>query len=157
MRKLNALIPVCLILALSVFGCGSDGDDRPETDDNYDGTWDVRYNLTVDDCQLVTPGIIGLIDQNVILESESGVQFVSVDQLINVDNGEIREDGSLFVNQATPADIFGDGTPCNIDTTITYSNRFEDQAETLLSLKIICVGQVICTSEALGTATRQPE
>lgn len=152
----RVLIGSVLIIALISSGCGGGDDDLAQTDDNYSGTWDVRYNLTVDECQLVTPGIIGLIDQHIIEEGENGVTFVSADQLVNVDNGEIREDGSLYVNQPVPSDIFGDGTPCVIDTTITYSNRTDATADTLISVKISCVGELLCTSEALGTAERQP-
>jgi len=139
------------VIALSA--CGGDGDSDGTA--SFSGIWDVRYNLTVDECGVVTPGVIGFVDQHVIEERAEGVAFSSVDQLISVENGVIREDGSLFVEAVTSADLIGDGSLCDITTTVVYRNLVEDDAESLFTLRIECSGIAVCASEAIGGTKRQ--
>lgn len=147
-RLTRLAVPLALSLAIS--GCGG-GDSTA----SYDGTWDVRYNLSTDECLLVTGGITGFLDQITI--SQSG-QDISVESRSQIFSGSttLAADDSFTVHTPVTGDVFQNGSSCTGETVLSFSNRRGDIADTLFSQSIRCSDGMKCVSRGLGTGERQP-
>lgn len=143
----------CVTLLLAA--CGGDSNDPPGVTD-YSGTWDLRYNLLQDDCRLVSTGIIGLVDQQVITQTGSTLSITGLGGLLNTDNGEVREDNTLVATREFTGDVFSNGDTCDFSASTTYSNFANEEADSLLSLFITCLSGFACETQAVGSAVRQP-
>lgn len=141
-----------MIAALVLSGCGSNS----FPDRSYAGTWDVRYNLVFDDCQLVTPGITGFVSEHQIDDQGDGSFILSSnDALMEEGQGTVREDGSFLATESFSGDLFEDGSFCTITTDISYAEATDKSTETLFSYEIECNDGFACASQAMGEATKR--
>ncbi|MDZ4787287.1 MAG: hypothetical protein SGJ02_14540 [bacterium] len=139
---------------LLIAGCSGNGENEKAT---LPGTWDVRYNFSTDDCQLVTPGLIGFVQEHTIIEDQGENSFLitSSDSLI-VDTPIVENELGIFVSeQSNSGDIFGDGSNCTQATRISYQDLKKTSATTLLSYSIDCGASFFCVSEAIGESTKR--
>jgi hypothetical protein len=144
---------IAAFIALSLAACGS-GDERQNS--SFTGTWDVRYNLQVNECGIVAGGVPGFVDQHSILSDGLAVQVDAVSGFLNAALGEVREDGSFACEQTIEGDIFGDGIACTQTTRISYEPISNESASSLFFLSLSCADGFQCVSSGIGEATRQP-
>ena len=135
---------------------------------NYSGIWDVRYNISQDECGVVTSGLPGFVDQHIIdqanpvtraLESAS---FDAQSGLLTDTAAEIDENDDLFAEEVTVGDIFGDGSTCTLTARTNSENcgrdaSGNDRVDALFTFEIGCNDGFACRTEAVGAAVRQPE
>jgi hypothetical protein len=146
---------VCTIffLSLTLSSCSN---SRGTIETSYTGTWDVRYNLSIDDCGLVGGSIPGFIDVHFIEETAEGLQFSTTSGIIVEAIAQIRADGSLLVEDNLAGDLFGDGSFCEFRTAISYQDLAAESASSLLAQTLLCNDGFSCESLGVGQATRQP-
>jgi len=117
------------------------------------GAWDVRYNLAIDDCQLVTPGIIGFADEHQITLENENYSLSATSGIGGGATGSVS-DNTLTMIQEDSGDIFGDGSFCIQTVTVGYSDLTNDDATTTFRFSLECNDGFLCGSEGLGQATR---
>ncbi len=148
------LHPILLSLGFSTIlfsGCGSDGGDSSP---GFVGSWDMRVNFAADDCQLVTPGIIGFADEHVITE-EDGLFTLEATSGFGTGAVGVDADGLLSLNATDQVDIFGDGSLCEQTTDVGYSDLTADDATVTFRFAISCPDGFFCSSEGIGQGTRR--
>lgn len=150
----RAILPlICaLIVPLSV-GCNGSSDSS--SDLSYAGVWDVQYNFIKDECALALEGIPGFVDQHTIEQSDLVITLSARSGLLDVANGQIRDDHSLLVSQSIEGDVFGIGVACTVLTTVSYEALHDDTTDTLFSQRISCADGYECETAAVGSASRQ--
>ena len=151
--KTKLLVTALVLSSLLVSGCNSNSKSSSITD--YSGTWDLRYNFATDDCGLVTDGIIGFVEQDVIAQSGATASFESLSGILTTEAATIEADGSLLAEEALAGDLFGDGSFCTQTASIRYQNGVDNSAESVFSFSIVCNDGFACSSDALGSAERQ--
>ncbi len=140
------------LLVLSLTNCGSDDDGF---DIDYNGIWDVRYNFSADECQIVEAGVLGFVDQHVIAQTGNVIALDSTVGLGFPLNGALREDSSFLAEQQISGDLFGDGTLCSQAQSISYQQTDSDRADSQFVRRISCNDGYVCESRAVGEARRQ--
>lgn len=146
-----ACLSLCLLL-----GCSDDGTTRViVVVGDYRGIWDVRYNLTVDDCFLVESGILGFVDVHEIEQQGASVTLVASSDSGVPLTGTVREDKSLATEQLLEGDIFGIGLPCQLYQAISYEPTETGTTTSLFIREIACDDGFFCETRGLGESKRR--
>lgn len=145
-RKAGLILLAVMVL---IFFCSCHGSGSSPRK-SFTGTWDVRYNIIVDDCGLLSSSIPGFTDQHYIEQEGDLVDFNSLTELVVTEDGTIREDGSLIAvrNVLQP-------NGCEYAAIVEYEDLIGDTATTLFSLQLACPGDFFCESNGIGQAVRQ--
>ncbi|MCB0340412.1 MAG: hypothetical protein KDD53_12450 [Bdellovibrionales bacterium] len=149
---LNTISLICLVTLSACAGNGGDG--GPVSD--FTGTWNVRYNFDTDQCQVVTPPILGFVDEHTIVQEGSELTLVAASTFPEFAEGTTGSDGSFVAVGTVIGDVFGDGSTCELTTSISYQSTGSTSAESLFALRISCNDGFECVSEGLGTSNLQP-
>ena len=146
---IRAVFAISLVVLL--LGCnGSSSKNR-----FFTGVWDIRYNMSIDECQIVLPGVPGFVDQHSIIEDDGLIELSTQSNLVESDTTSLGEDGSFTVRQQVEGDLFGDGSFCMLENSIHYSNLDHNTASSLFVQEVNCGDGFGCRSEGVGQAQRQ--
>jgi len=148
---LDTIVLTCLILSLAACS-NSRGDDVRA---GFAGTWDLRYNLSVDECGLVAGNILGFVDQHYIEEHDGVLRFSTVSGIIEDVEATLREDGSLLAEDLLAGDLFDDGSFCEFRSAISYHDNDGLRANSILAQTLWCDDGFSCESLGIGEAVRQ--
>lgn len=140
-------------------GCGGDSDDSASFD--YTGVWNARFNLPVDDCQIVLPSVPGFVDVVTISQVENSITASSQSGFFDLNEGSVSSAGNMAVSSAFEGDFFGTGAVCVQETSLSFSPTSDDspsngEAGALFEMNISCTDGYACVSRGVGTAQRQP-
>lgn len=144
------------LLALTVLivaGCGSGSDSPDALAGDYDGLWDARYNLTVDECGVVEPGGVGFIGRHIITQ-EDAITLDSGESFPVTLSGNLDPDQSFTTTGTFTGNYYGDGIPCTAVQTIAYTPQDADTVTTTFVRQVQCDDGFTCESRAVGTSTR---
>ena len=149
------LLSICAAATLILSSCdGSNGGPNAFAGE-YAGVWDVRYNLSLDDCGIVEAGVFGFVDQHVIDQSGTAVTLDASSTFGVPLNGDVDAEQNFVADQNFSGDVFGDGTDCAVYQAISYDPVKDDEAESLYVRRISCNDGYVCESRALGQSTRR--
>lgn len=145
-----------LVLLLLV-SCNSSNNKDLASD--FSGVWDVRYNFSVQECQITLDGVPGFVDQHIIEQDSEKLSFSSVSGLISPENSitQVSEDQSLVVEELLTGDIYGIGVYCEHMTMISYAAPSDEKSESLFMRTVWCEDDWSCETRGAGVAERQPE
>ena len=143
---------LAIFIAVLLPGCNGSGSGFSD----YTGVWDVRYNLVLDECQVVLPNVPGFVDQHSMEELDGMIAFDSVSGFVSEVTTSRQVDDSFVASQSIAGDLFGDGSFCEITSSFEYSDPDDDTASSLFSQTITCDDGFSCRSEGIGQAGRQP-
>jgi hypothetical protein len=157
-RSLTLLSLCAASLLLS--SCSGGSNDSGGTA-NYQGTWNARYNLPIDDCQIVLPSVPGFVDVLEISQTGSTVTVGARSGFFADSQGTISDAGDLSVISTLEGDFFGNGSLCRQDNSLSFSPSSDSSpadgtAAALFEMTIVCSDGFECVSRAVGTAERQP-
>ncbi len=150
MRSLHFVLSA--LASFSIVACNSNNNT---TNTSYLGIWDVRYNLSTDDCQLVTPGITGFVSEHDISELDDGTMILTSNDTFITEATATQSDGILTAIEDLSGDLFGDGSFCTQTSSVGYSQLNDNDATTLFEFRLECNDGFLCVSQALGQATRR--
>jgi len=162
-RPLTAALLVLLSATLCSCGGNSDGSSANANyrGANYQGTWNARYNLPIDDCQIVLPDVPGFVDVIEILQTNSSVVVSARSGFFGSSEGSVSAEGNLSVVSVLEGDFFGNGSLCTQQNSLSFSPASDSSpddgsATSLFEMSISCTDGFECLSRAVGTAERQP-
>lgn len=145
-------------ITLLFCSCGGNNDNGNSTIADYQGIWDLRFNVVSDECQLLFPGLPGFVDIHEITQSGSTVLVTSRSKYFSMAEGVVNEDGTLQVVGQQEGSFFGPDAICTMTTQVSYSRSLssdDNQAENTFTQTIECSDGTICQSTALGAAVRR--
>ena len=155
---LRSFVTTCLLCAVcTLSACGSGGSDQDELDAlaaEYGGTWDVRYNLTVDECGVVD-GVVGIADLHTITQDGNSLTLQTPNGPEEPFTGAVREDNSFLVEQLLEGDIFNVGLFCTLRQQISYQATSASTASSLYERTITCADGYLCNTHGVGESKRR--
>jgi hypothetical protein len=158
LRSVSLCSLAACMLGLSSCGGNSGDGDVPV---NYQGTWNARYNLPIDDCQIVLPSVPGFVDVLEITQSGSTATVGARSGFFAESEGSVSSEGDLSVVSTLEGDFFGNGSTCSQENSLSFSpasasSPEDGTAAALFEMTIVCTDGFECLSRAVGTAERQP-
>jgi hypothetical protein len=152
------LTHAALFLCLGLSACSGGDDSADALLSEFSGTWNVRYNLSRDECGLVTSGITGFVDSHFIQQNASQIELdPSGTSIGGSQKGTLVDSQSFDTTVSGQGDFFGDGGFCAVEQKISYEATGSDTATTLFSRHIECADGFVCDSLATGRADRIQE
>ena len=151
--SLHLATPLVLALAALSLGCSDSSDDQLPAS----GVWDVRFNLTTDECGLVAGDIPGFVDQHQIAEAGDMLSLSAVSGIFADSPGQRSSNTSFTIEDEIEGDLFGTGVPCLLTASVTYNLKDQNSADTLFVQEINCTDGLSCRSNGPGSAKRQPD
>lgn len=146
---------IALILSLLILARCNDGGGESAFSGEYDGVWDVRYNLTEDSCEIVESGVTGFVDVQNIFQNEGAITLESSVGFGETFSGTLDANNELLSSQSISGDIYQDGGQCQVQQSISYSPTSDDRADTLFKRDVSCADGYVCSSRAIGAAIRR--
>jgi hypothetical protein len=158
-RSSPAVLRLALLsaFALSSGGCGGGGSDST-FDGNYAGDWDVRYNLSQDDCGIVESGVIGFVDRHSIIQNGKAITLDIASGFGPPLTGEVQSDNTFTAEQLLKGtDFFAGGVFCTIHQAISYQPEDLNKASTLFLREVSCADGFTCVSKGVGESVRRTD
>ncbi len=142
-----------LLMSFVCAACNGRGSGTVVINQDYSGTWELIFNLSSDECGVLAEDSFSFSDQHIItqdtgaflVDAESG-QFTS-------SAAQVRDDGSLLIEENLEGDLFGDGIFCSYTNAVSYLDRRGDTADTLFLQRLNCADGFLCESRGIGQAT----
>jgi hypothetical protein len=156
----QALVAMCVLV---LCGCGKADYATERTPKNsFNGTWQVRYEVLVDECKLLSKNDTVFQDTQQILQTEQSISLVSGNLSQNEYLGELRNKGYFETSTHQTGDLFRDGVNCTAEEALAYSLPEADlkiestfvEAASLYDLRLKCDDGFYCVSALRGTAIK---
>jgi len=148
-----------IALALVLSSCSSGGDsssdiNTKELKPQFAGTWNLTYNVVIDECELTTEGTATFEDTQVVTQDGDDITVTSEVLPVGLYTGAVRGDDSYLAESILEGDLFGIGLFCELIEKIAYNKLESDSAESVYSVQIICDDGSRCDSAIRGAAKR---
>lgn len=143
-----------LLTSLLCVACNGRDSKSINTFQDYPGNWQLVVNLTLDECGVLPEDVFSFTDDVTIQEQQDRLLVDAESGFFASTPGELRQDGSLIIEDSQEGDLFGDGIFCSYSNSLSYLNLEHGSSDALFVQRLSCADGYICESHGVGKATQ---